>query len=259
MSLNIYMQLSPGAGRSIVPTVSHRLFQLARFVVVSVAGFFVFLLFLYKVANPPGSMLMASEVLWGNEVEHVWVPLQAISPNLIRAVIVSEDGKFCRHRGVDWEAIGYAIDQAGLDGPRGASTISMQTVKNLFLWNSRSYLRKALEIPMTYAMELAWSKPRILEIYLNIAEWGPGVYGAEAAARYHFGKSAARLTADEAARLAAALPDPLSRDAGNPSHVAARAASRVRRWMDGNPAVRCVLPASRDVRNPNVGRAPARP
>jgi monofunctional biosynthetic peptidoglycan transglycosylase len=239
--------------------VSHRLFQLARFVVVSVAGFFVFLLFLYKVANPPGSMLMASEVLWGNEVEHVWVPLQAISPNLIRAVIVSEDGKFCRHRGVDWEAIGYAIDQAGLDGPRGASTISMQTVKNLFLWNSRSYLRKALEIPMTYAMELAWSKPRILEIYLNIAEWGPGVYGAEAAARYHFGKSAARLTADEAARLAAALPDPLSRDAGNPSHVAARAASRVRRWMDGNPAVRCVLPASRDVRNPNVGRAPARP
>jgi monofunctional biosynthetic peptidoglycan transglycosylase len=239
--------------------VSHRLFQLARFVVVSVAGFFVFLLFLYKVANPPGSMLMASEVLWGNEVEHVWVPLQAISPNLIRAVIVSEDGKFCRHRGVDWEAIGYAIDQAGLDGPRGASTISMQTVKNLFLWNSRSYLRKALEIPMTYAMELAWSKPRILEIYLNIAEWGPGVYGAEAAARYHFDKSAARLTADEAARLAAALPDPLSRDAGNPSHVAARAASRVRRWMDGNPAVRCVLPASRDVRNPNVGRAPARP
>jgi monofunctional biosynthetic peptidoglycan transglycosylase len=227
--------------------------------VVSVAGFFVFLLFLYKVANPPGSMLMASEVLWGNEVEHVWVPLQAISPNLIRAVIVSEDGKFCRHRGVDWEAIGYAIDQAGLDGPRGASTISMQTVKNLFLWNSRSYLRKALEIPMTYAMELAWSKPRILEIYLNIAEWGPGVYGAEAAARYHFDKSAARLTADEAARLAAALPDPLSRDAGNPSHVAARAASRVRRWMDGNPAVRCVLPASRDVRNPNVGRAPARP
>ena len=256
---NIYMQLSPGAARSIAPTVSHRLLQLARFVVVSVCGFFVFLLFLYKFANPPGSMLMASEALWGNEVAHVWVPLGAISPHLIRAVIVSEDGKFCRHRGVDWQAIGYAIDQAGLDGPRGASTISMQTVKNLFLWNSRSYVRKALEIPMTYAMELAWSKSRILEIYLNIAEWGPGVYGAEAAARYHFGKSAARLTADEAARLAAALPDPVGRDAGNPGHVTARAASRVRRWMDGNPAVRCVLPASRDIKTPYVGRAPARP
>jgi len=257
--LKVYMQLSPGAGRSTAPTVARRLLQAARFVIVTVAGFFVFLLFLYKIANPPGSMLMASDALWGNEISHVWVPLEAISPNLIRAVIVSEDGKFCRHRGVDWQAIGYAIDQAGLDGPRGASTISMQTVKNLFLWNSRSYVRKALEIPMTYAMELAWSKSRILEIYLNIAEWGPGVYGAEAAARHHFGKSAARLTADEAARLAAALPDPLGRDAGNPGHTTARLASRVRRWMDGNPAVRCVLPASRDVRNPNVGRSPSRP
>lgn len=256
---NAYMQLSPGAGGSVVPTVSRRLLQVARFIIVSVLGFFVFLLFLYKVANPPGSVLMASEAFWGNEVHHVWVPLQAISPNLIRAVIVSEDGKFCRHRGVDWAAIGHAIDQAGIDGPRGASTISMQTVKNLFLWNSRSYVRKVLEIPMTYAMELAWSKSRILEIYLNIAEWGPGVYGAEAAARYHFRKSAARLTADEAARLAAALPDPLGRDAGNPGHTTARMASRVRRWMDGNPAVRCVLPPSRDVKNPNVGRAPARP
>lgn len=257
--LNAYMQLSPGAGRSVVPTVSRCLLQVARFVSISVLGFFVFLLFLYKVANPPGSMLMAADALWGYEIEHRWISLQAISPNLIRAVIVSEDGKFCRHRGVDWQAIGYAIDQAGLDGPRGASTISMQTVKNLFLWNSRSYVRKALEIPMTYAMELAWSKSRILEIYLNIAEWGPGVYGAEAAARHHFGKSAARLTADEAARLAAALPDPLGRDAGNPGHTTARLASRVRRWMDGNPAVRCVLPASRDVRNPNVGRSPSRP
>ena len=256
---NIYMQLSPGARRSHVAPLSRRLLRLLQFVVVSVAGFVVFLLFLYKVANPPGSMLMASEALLGNEVDHRWVPLQAISPNLIKAVIVSEDGQFCRHRGVDWKAIGLAIDRAGIDGPRGASTISMQTVKNLFLWNSRSYLRKALEIPLTYATELVWSKSRILEIYLNIAEWGPGVYGAEAAARYHFRKSAARLTADEAARLAAALPDPLGRDAGNPGHTTARAASRVRRWMDGNPAVRCVLPPSRDVKNPNVGRAPERP
>jgi monofunctional biosynthetic peptidoglycan transglycosylase len=251
---NIYMQLSAGADRSVVTTMTRRLLRLARFIAVSVAGFFVFLLLLYKVANPPGSMLMATETFWGNEVDHRWVPLEAISPNLIRAVIVSEDGKFCRHWGVDWAAIGHAIDQAGNDGPRGASTISMQTVKNLFLWNSRSYVRKALEIPMTYATEVVWSKSRILEIYLNIAEWGPGVYGAEAAARYHFGKSAARLTAEEAARLAAALPDPLGRDAGNPGHTTVHAASRVRRWMDGNPAVRCVLPPSRDVKNPNVGR-----
>src|SRR6185436_4995918 len=121
---------------------------------------------------------------------------------LQRAVIASEDGRFCQHHGVDWDEIEEAIERARDGIPRGGSTISMQVVKNLFLWPSKSYVRKALEFPLTFAIEMAWSKPRILEIYLNIAEWGPGVFGAEAAARYHFGKSAATLTPSQAALLA---------------------------------------------------------
>lgn len=212
-----------------------------RFLLMSLAGFIVFLLVLYRYANPPGSTLMAYEsFLSSGDVARVWVPLEAISPNLIRAVIASEDNRFCHHRGVDWGAIGEAIDRAGEDGPRGASTISMQTTKNMFLWNSRSYLRKAIEIPLTYAVELVWSKRRILEIYLNSVEWGPGVYGAEAAARYHFNKSAARLSLDEAALLAAALPDPLGRDAGNPGPMTSRLAARLRKRLESGPDLRCL-------------------
>lgn len=225
--------------------------RLARFVLMSLTGFLLFLLLVYRFANPPGSTLMALESFnSGGDVARTWVPLNAISPNLIRAVVASEDNRFCRHRGVDWGAISEAIDRAGEDGPRGASTISMQTAKNLFLWNSRSYLRKAIEIPITYAMELAWSKRRILEIYLNIVEWGPGVYGAEAAARYHFNKSAARLSLDEAALLAAALPDPLGRDAGNPGAMTARLAARLRRRLDTGPDVRCLSLRVQRVREP---------
>jgi len=216
-------------------------FRLLRFLLMSLAGFVVFLLLLYRYANPPGSTLMALESFNSRgDVARTWVPLGAISPNLIRAVVASEDNRFCQHGGVDWGAIGEAIDRAGEDGPRGASTISMQTAKNVFLWNSRSYLRKAIEIPLTYAIELAWSKRRILEIYLNVVEWGPGVYGAEAAARYHFNKSAARLSLDEAALLAAALPDPLGRDAGNPGTMTSRLAARLRKRLDSGPDVRCL-------------------
>ena len=226
-------------------------FRLLRFLLVSLAGFLVFLLLLYRYANPPGSTLMALESLSsGGDVARMWVPFDAISPNLVRAVIASEDNRFCRHHGVDWGAINEAIDRAGEDGPRGASTISMQTAKNLFLWNSRSYVRKAIEIPLTYAMELVWSKRRILEIYLNIVEWGPGVYGAEAAARYHFNKSAARLTPDEAALLAASLPDPLGRDAGNPGSTTSRLAARLRKRMDNGPDVRCLSLRVQRVREP---------
>lgn len=229
--------------------------RLARFLMMSLAGFVVFLLLLYRFANPPGSTLMALESFMSDgDVARAWVPLGAVSPNLVRAVVASEDNRFCQHRGVDWGAIGEAIDRAGGEGPRGASTISMQTAKNLFLWNSRSYLRKAIEIPITYAMELAWSKRRILEIYLNIVEWGPGVYGAEAAARYHFNKSAARLSLDEAALLAAALPNPLGRDAGNPGATTARLAARLRKRLDSGPDVRCLSLRMQRVREP-AGRS----
>jgi monofunctional biosynthetic peptidoglycan transglycosylase len=135
------------------------------------------LVVLYRWVNPPISTLMLGQSLAGTPIERTWVPLERISPNLIRAVILSEDGAFCRHRGVDWSAIEEAIET-----DRGGSTITMQVVKNLFLWPSRSYVRKAIEIGLAYLVEAVWPKRRILEIYLNIAEWGDGVFGAEAAA-----------------------------------------------------------------------------
>ena len=151
-----------------------------------------------------------------------------ISPNLARAVVIAEDAAFCRHAGVDWNAVGEALDdfQDG-DKPRGASTLPMQTAKNLFLWPEQNYLRKALEVPLAYFMSFVWPKQRVIEVYLNIAEWGPGIYGAEAAARYHFGTSAASLSRSEAALLAAALPSPRKRNAGRPSPRLQSIASRI--------------------------------
>jgi monofunctional biosynthetic peptidoglycan transglycosylase len=150
----------------------------------------------------------------------------------VRAVIVSEDGRFCSHHGIDLDAIEDAIERSKGGIPRGASTISMQVTKNLFLWSSRSYLRKIVELPLTLLMELWWPKARILEIYLNIAEWGPGIFGAEAAAQHHFRRPASGLTEREAALLAAALPNPIRRDAGDPGPRTVRKAvviqSRVR-------------------------------
>jgi monofunctional biosynthetic peptidoglycan transglycosylase len=160
---------------------------------------------------PPVSTLMLARWASGQSVERHWTLLEAISPHLIAAVIASEDAVFCRHRGVDWRALGHVLEREG--GPsRGASTIPMQTAKNLFLWPSRSYVRKGLEIPLAMALDLAWPKARTLEVYLNIAQWGEGVFGVQAAARLHFGVDAAVLTPRQAALLAAALPNPLARD-----------------------------------------------
>lgn len=174
------------------------------------------LIVLYRFLDPPFSALMAQRWLLGQSVERTFVPIDAMSPALVRAVLVSEDGRFCEHHGIDLEAIQTAIEKAGDGTPRGASTISMQVAKNLFLWPSKSYLRKALEVPLTLGIELVWPKRRIMELYLNIAEWGPGVFGAEAAARHHFSKSALHLSEREAALLAVALPNPITRDAGQP-------------------------------------------
>lgn len=185
-----------------------------------------------RFVDPPGSMLMLRRSLAGVTVRHQWVPLERISRNLSETVVTSEDSRFCAHKGVDWLAVEEAIDEAaerGDDAPRGASTIPMQTVKNLFLWQSRSYLRKAIEIPLAYAVSLIWPKRRVLEIYLNIAEWGPGVFGAEAAARYHFRRSAAKLTPRQSAQLAAALPNPHVRNAGRPGPRTRRLARHIER------------------------------
>ena len=167
----------------------------------------------YRFAMPAWTPTMAASRLLGQPVTQYWVPLRRVSPSMVRAVIASEDAKFCTHRGIDYGELKAAIEEA-LNGtaPRGASTITMQVVKNVLLWPGRSYVRKALELPLALALELVWSKRRIMEVYLNIAEWGPGIYGIEAAARQSFGKPAAALTAPEAARLVVVLPNPIERD-----------------------------------------------
>jgi monofunctional biosynthetic peptidoglycan transglycosylase len=211
------------------------------------AVFMAGLIVLYRFADPPFSALMLQRWLSGESVAKAFVPIDAMAPALVKTVLISEDGRFCEHRGIDLDAIQTALEKAGDGTPRGASTISMQVAKNLFLWPSKSYLRKALEVPLTLAIEVVWPKRRIMEIYLNIAEWGPGVYGAEAAARHHFSKRALDLTERESALLAVALPNPIARDAGKPGAgtrrlaglIQARAnrASRYQMW--------CVLRTNR--------------
>ncbi|NHB87447.1 monofunctional biosynthetic peptidoglycan transglycosylase [Photorhabdus tasmaniensis] len=139
-----------------------------------------------------------------------WVGHEQISPNIVLAVIAAEDQKFPQHWGFDFDAIENALEhnQNNSGRLRGASTISQQTAKNLFLWDGRSWLRKGLEAGMTFAIELAWSKSRILTVYLNIVEFGEGIFGVEEASRHYFHKSASKLTASEAALLAAVLPNP---------------------------------------------------
>jgi monofunctional biosynthetic peptidoglycan transglycosylase len=157
-------------------------------------------------------------------VERDWVPIEDISIHLQRAVVAAEDANFCLHWGFDMAAIRDAIADGGT---RGASTISQQTVKNAFLWHGRSWPRKALEAMITPVMELVWSKQRVLEVYLNVAEFGKGVFGAEAAARHHFGVAAADLTLRQAALLAAILPNPRERDPSAPSAFVDRRANAI--------------------------------
>jgi len=183
-----------------------------------VAGALIFSIAAFRFINPPITPVMVVEKLQGATLRRQWMSLEKISPNLRLAVVSSEDGRFCAHWGVDWAAVRDAVKAANsLKGVRGASTIPMQTAKNLYLWTRRSYLRKALEAPLAYLMSAIWPKRRMMEVYLNIAQWGPGVFGAEAASRYYFHKSASRLTRHQAALLAAALPNPRARNPAKPS------------------------------------------
>jgi len=178
----------------------------------------VTLIAIYGVVSPPLTPLMVIRSLEGQGLAWEWVSLEEISPHLPAAVIAAEDNSFCRHDGFDWDQIEKALDTYEDGGRlRGASTISQQTAKNMFLWPDRSYLRKGLEAYLTVLLELLWTKQRILETYLNVVEWSGGVYGAEAAAEHAFGKSAVDLTQREAALLATVLPDPLHRTASAPS------------------------------------------
>ena len=188
----------------------------------------VFWLGLSYWAAPPVSTLMLGRWLTLQPVARDYVGLDEISPELQLAVMTSEDGRFCEHNGVDWDMLRAVVEAADEDGPsRGASTIPMQTAKNLFLWPSRSYVRKGLELPVALYLDLIWSKRRMMENYLNIAEWGEGVFGAEAAAQRYFGKPAKNLSRREAALLATALPNPLVRNPARPSSRHRALASRL--------------------------------
>jgi monofunctional biosynthetic peptidoglycan transglycosylase len=166
----------------------------------------------------PVSTLMLSEEIRGRIVIREWVAAEQMAPALGQSVIMSEDGKFCAHHGVDWVELNGVIDSAlGGEATRGASTLTMQLAKNLFLWPGRNYVRKALEVPLALYIDLVTSKRRQLEIYMNIVEWGPGIYGAEAASLFHFKKTAQQLTRVEAARLAVTLPNPVLRNPRKPS------------------------------------------
>lgn len=171
---------------------------------------------LYKWVPVPATPLMvirtAQQVQHNEEKQwkHQWVPLEKISKNLQLAVICSEDQKFTRHHGFDVNAIEKVIDNYATDEPlRGASTISQQTAKNVFLWPQRSWVRKGFEVYFTFLVELLWSKSRIMEVYLNSIEMGNGIYGAQAASQYWFHKEASTLSKYEAAAIAAILPNPL--------------------------------------------------
>lgn len=157
-----------------------------------------------------------------------WAPLDAISPALQRAVIAAEDQRFCTHWGFDWRALRKVIER---NEDRGASTITQQTAKNVFLWPGRSWLRKGMEAGYALLIEAMWPKERILEVYLNVVEFGPGVYGAEAAARTYFGRSAAELSGRQAALMAAVLPNPLERSPARPSGYVAGRASHIQGQM----------------------------
>ena len=185
---------------------------------------------LYRFIPPPVTFLMIQRTLEGRGFQRDWVPIRQISPHLVRAVIAAEDARFCEHHGFDIEAIqkAMAANEAGRK-LRGGSTISQQTAKNIFLWPQRDWVRKGLETWFTGMIEVGWGKPRIMEVYLNSIEWGPGVYGAEAAAQKNFRVPASRLTQAQAARLAAIVPKPLAWKAARPGPYMQRRAGSITR------------------------------
>jgi monofunctional glycosyltransferase len=206
-----------------VAFLARSLWHVFRWVVIGIFGFLAAGILAFAVVNPPGTSTMLAERVRLGAMQQDWVPLDQIAPVLARSVVAAEDANFCLHWGFDMAAIRDAVEGGGT---RGASTLSQQTVKNVFLWQGRSWPRKAIEAVLTPVVELVWPKRRILEVYLNVAEMGEGVFGAEAAARHWFGVGAAELSATQSARLAAILPDPKRRSAAEPSaFVRSRAAA----------------------------------
>ncbi|MCU0884832.1 MAG: monofunctional biosynthetic peptidoglycan transglycosylase [Beijerinckiaceae bacterium] len=212
----------------------------ALWLVAGGAGLVATLLLVATILPMP-STLMLWRLASGQSVTRVWVPLERMSPELVRAVIASEDQRFCRHWGIDWGALREVLGDE--DGPqRGGSTIAMQTVKNLYLWHGRSYVRKGIELPLALLADLVWSKRRMIELYLNVAEFGEGLFGVEAASQRYFNRSAASLARREAASLAASLPNPRLRNPAMPSQRARTNSFRIQQRMAGlGDKASCVL------------------
>jgi monofunctional biosynthetic peptidoglycan transglycosylase len=205
----------------------------------------VILLVLYRVVPPPLTPLMVIRLFEGEGLSKDWTSLENMTPSLPKLVIAAEDNTFCSHWGIELEAYQAQLEKSLKGRPsRGASTLSMQLAKNLFLWPGRSYVRKALEIPLTLYVELVLPKHRIMELYLNIVEFGPGIYGAEAAARAHFNTSAEKLSLQQAAQLAAVLPNPRRWSASKPTGYIQNRASLYRQRVDqlGPDYVACITP-----------------
>jgi monofunctional glycosyltransferase len=213
-------------------SLAWRVARAALIAVLAVHG----LVLLYRFMPPPVTPLMVIRLVEGEGLHKTWEPSERISADLFRAVIASEDAKFCDHHGFDWDALSAAADryQEGRRAP-GASTISMQTAKNVFLWPGRSIVRKAFEAYFTVWLELLWGKERIAEVYVNIIEWGPGLYGAEAAAQSYFAKPAAELNAREASLMAAILPNPRRWSAARPTAYILGRAQTIRARMESTP------------------------
>ena len=198
------------------------------------AGFVlvITLILLFAVVNPPTTIYMSQESRRLGGVDHEWVSIEEVAPVMARSVVAAEDANFCQHWGFDLKAIKVAI-AAG--GHTGASTISQQTVKNVFLWHGRNFTRKGMEALMTPLVEAVWSKRRIVEVYLNVAEFDEGVFGVEAAAHHYFGVGPEELSATQAARLAAILPSPKTRSASRPTNSVRK---RTRQIIDGAATIR---------------------
>ncbi|WP_420004519.1 monofunctional biosynthetic peptidoglycan transglycosylase [Arenibacterium sp. LLYu02] len=194
---------------------------------LGIVGFYALLILMFSVVNPPITHTIFAEWWRLGEVERDWVAIEDMAPVMARSVVAAEDARFCDHWGFDVEAIRSALESGA---NRGASTLTQQVVKNVFLWQGRSWLRKAMETFITPVVELTWSKRRIVEVYLNVAEMGEGIFGAEAAAQYYFGVSAADLTAQQAALIAATLPNPKERSAAKPGDFMRK---RARQIVDG--------------------------
>ncbi|SLN10380.1 Penicillin-binding protein 2D [Aquimixticola soesokkakensis] len=201
-----------------------RLRRTAGRLVLGFVAFWGFAVLLYAVVPPPTTPYILAEGRRLGGTDHVWVRLEDIAPVMARSVVAAEDANYCLHWGFDMAAI-RSVVAAG--GTRGASTLTQQTVKNAYLWQGRSWLRKAMEAVLTPMVELVWSKPRILEVYLNVAEFDEGVFGVDAAARRYFNTGPDQLSATQAARLAAVLPNPKERDAANPSDFVRRRSAQI--------------------------------